>query len=98
MSNKQAGIAEGTESYRMTVVTADFDEDGWLDIFAACDSTPSLLFTLLPVWESCSFRYITYYNVLFLFGPRANQRSRSRSACSLIQAAISESERRCDGT
>ena len=41
---KQAGIAEATESYGMTVVTADFDEDGWTDIFVACDSTPSLLF------------------------------------------------------
>ena len=41
---KQAGIAEATESYGMTVVTADFDEDGWSDIFVACDSTPSLLF------------------------------------------------------
>jgi hypothetical protein len=41
---KQAGIAEATESYGMTVVTADFDEDGWPDIFVACDSTPSLLF------------------------------------------------------
>jgi hypothetical protein len=32
------------ESYGMTVVVADFDEDGWPDIFVACDSTPSLLF------------------------------------------------------
>ena len=28
----------------MTVAAADFDEDGWPDIFVACDSTPSLLF------------------------------------------------------
>src|SRR2546429_9447668 len=28
----------------MTVVAADFDEDGWQDIYVACDSTPSLLF------------------------------------------------------
>ena len=28
----------------MTVVAADFDEDGWTDIYVACDSTPSLLF------------------------------------------------------
>ena len=28
----------------MTVVAADLDEDGWTDIFIACDSTPSLLF------------------------------------------------------
>jgi enediyne biosynthesis protein E4 len=42
--SKQSGIAAATESYGMTVVTADFDEDGWPDIFVACDSTPSLLF------------------------------------------------------
>jgi len=41
---KQAGIDVATESYGMTVVTADFDEDGWPDIYVACDSTPSLLF------------------------------------------------------
>jgi hypothetical protein len=41
---QQAGIGGATESYGMTVVTADFDEDGWPDIFVACDSTPSLLF------------------------------------------------------
>ena len=41
---QQAGIATATESYGMTVVAADLDEDGWTDIFVACDSTPSLLF------------------------------------------------------
>ena len=40
---KQAGI-DASENYGMTVVTADFDEDGWPDIFVACDSAPSLLF------------------------------------------------------
>jgi enediyne biosynthesis protein E4 len=39
----EAGIA-GQKSYGMTVVAADFDEDGWPDIYVACDSTPSLLF------------------------------------------------------
>jgi len=42
--SKQAGIAGATESYGMTVVAADLDEDGWIDILVACDSTPSLLF------------------------------------------------------
>jgi hypothetical protein len=28
----------------MTVVAADLDEDGWPDIYVACDSSPSLLF------------------------------------------------------
>ena len=39
----QAGLDGLRGSYGMTVVAADFDEDGWPDIFVACDSTPSLL-------------------------------------------------------
>jgi hypothetical protein len=39
----EAGIS-AQKSYGMTVVAADFDEDGWPDIYVACDSTPSLLF------------------------------------------------------
>jgi hypothetical protein len=40
----QAGISTLRGSYGMTAVSADFDEDGWPDIYLACDSTPSLLF------------------------------------------------------
>ena len=42
--SQKAGIAGATGSYGMTVVATDLDEDGWTDIFVACDSTPSLLF------------------------------------------------------
>jgi enediyne biosynthesis protein E4 len=42
--SQQAGITQATQSYGMTVVAADLDEDGWPDIYVACDSTPSLLF------------------------------------------------------
>lgn len=42
--SEQAGIAKATNCYGMTVVAADLDEDGWTDIYVACDSTPSLLF------------------------------------------------------
>ena len=42
--SEQAGIAQATQGYGMTVVAADLDEDGWPDIYVACDSTPSLLF------------------------------------------------------
>src|SRR2546430_9486797 len=42
--SQTAGVTGATESYGMTVVAADFDEDGWPDIYVACDSTPSLLF------------------------------------------------------
>jgi hypothetical protein len=42
--SEQAGIAQVTQGYGMTVVAADLDEDGWPDIYVACDSTPSLLF------------------------------------------------------
>jgi len=40
----QAGISRAAPTYGMTVVAADFDEDGWQDVYVACDSTPSLLF------------------------------------------------------
>jgi hypothetical protein len=42
--SEQAGVAKATQGYGMTVVAADLDEDGWPDIYVACDSTPSLLF------------------------------------------------------
>jgi hypothetical protein len=42
--SKQAGISGFKDSYGLTVVAADFDNDGWPDIYVACDSTPSLLF------------------------------------------------------
>jgi hypothetical protein len=41
---EHAGMGRAAPSYGMTVVAADFDEDGWPDIYVACDSTPSLLF------------------------------------------------------
>jgi hypothetical protein len=41
--SKESGIAACRGSYGLTVVAFDADEDGWQDIFVACDSTPSLL-------------------------------------------------------
>ena len=42
--SKQSGVAAASGSYPMTCVAADFDNDGWPDIYVACDSTPSWLF------------------------------------------------------
>ena len=39
-----AGIAQSAAGYGLTAVAADFDNDGWADIYVACDSTPALLF------------------------------------------------------
>ena len=39
-----SGIAKVKSGYGLTVVAADFDNDGWPDIYVANDSTPSLLF------------------------------------------------------
>jgi enediyne biosynthesis protein E4 len=42
--SKQSGVAAAAGSYPMTAVAADYDNDGWPDIYVACDSTPSWLF------------------------------------------------------
>ena len=40
----KSGVLNAKGSYCMTAVAADFDNDGWPDIYVACDSTPSFLF------------------------------------------------------
>ena len=42
--SKSSGVAAASGSYPMTAVAADYDNDGWPDIYVACDSTPSWLF------------------------------------------------------
>ena len=42
--SKAAGIAKPERTYGFTPCVADYDNDGWLDIYVANDSTPSLLF------------------------------------------------------
>ncbi len=42
--SKSSGVATASGSYPMTAVAADYDNDGWPDIYVACDSTPSWLF------------------------------------------------------
>ena len=39
-----AGVRDVREYYAFTAAAADFDGDGWQDIYIACDSTPSILF------------------------------------------------------
>jgi len=39
----RAGVG-GAKCYGLTATAADFDNDGWPDIYVACDSTPSLFF------------------------------------------------------
>jgi hypothetical protein len=40
----ETGIDKANAGYGLTAIAADFDNDGWPDIYVACDSTPSLLF------------------------------------------------------
>ena len=41
--SEKSGVATLKGSYCMTIAPADFDNDGWPDIYIACDSTPSFL-------------------------------------------------------
>ena len=40
----QAGILAPGGCYGLGAVTADFDNDGWPDLYVACDQTPSMLY------------------------------------------------------
>ena len=42
--SEAAGILKPGGRYSLGAVAADFDNDGWPDIYVACDMTPSLLF------------------------------------------------------
>ncbi len=42
--SEKAGIFEPSGYYGMTAAVHDVDEDGWPDIYVACDSTPSILY------------------------------------------------------
>jgi hypothetical protein len=41
--SEASGVLKAKGSYMMTVAAADFNNDGWPDIYIACDSTPSFL-------------------------------------------------------
>ena len=42
--SRSSGILKATACYGFTALTADFDLDGWPDVYVACDSTASLLY------------------------------------------------------
>jgi len=42
--SQSSGVAVASQSYCLTALVSDFDDDGWPDIFVACDQTPSLLY------------------------------------------------------
>jgi enediyne biosynthesis protein E4 len=42
--SEKAGITKTAGCYGLTSLTGDFDQDGWPDIYVACDSTPNILY------------------------------------------------------
>lgn len=42
--SKESGIAKVTGRYSMTAIVTDYNNDGWQDIYIACDSTSSTMY------------------------------------------------------
>jgi enediyne biosynthesis protein E4 len=42
--SEKSGIAKPTGRYAFTSIVSDYDNDGWPDIYVACDSTPNILY------------------------------------------------------
>jgi enediyne biosynthesis protein E4 len=42
--SEKAGITKTAGCYGLTSLAGDFDQDGWPDIYVACDSTPNILY------------------------------------------------------
>src|SRR5215510_1630601 len=42
--SKKAGVSDPNGYFGMSVVCSDFDDDGWVDIYVADDSTPNLFY------------------------------------------------------
>jgi enediyne biosynthesis protein E4 len=42
--SEKAGILLPGNHYALGVLTVDYDNDGWVDLYVACDSTPSILY------------------------------------------------------
>jgi enediyne biosynthesis protein E4 len=42
--SRKSGVSKAGPYYCFTALTGDFDNDGWPDIYVACDSTPSILY------------------------------------------------------
>lgn len=42
--SEASGIGKVRDRYAMSVAAADFDEDGWIDLYVACDTTASILY------------------------------------------------------
>ena len=42
--SEASGVARVVERYPMTAAAADFDDDGWVDLYVACDSTAAILY------------------------------------------------------
>jgi enediyne biosynthesis protein E4 len=43
-ASKSSGVEKTYGHYCLSVSTLDYDDDGWPDIYVACDSTPSILY------------------------------------------------------
>ena len=69
--SKKSHIEEADGHYAFSVTTFDYDDDGWPDIFVACDSTPSILYH--------NYRDGTFKDVAVIAGAALNEDGRAQA-------------------
>jgi hypothetical protein len=80
--SERSGIAKARSCYGFTAVASDFDEDGYPDVYVACDSTPSLLFQNL--------RNGTFEEVGLLSGAALNESGQEQGGMGVAVADYDE--------
>jgi hypothetical protein len=83
--SEASGIGKPRSCYGFTAVASDFDDDGYPDVYVACDSTPSLLYH--------NRRDATFEEIGLLSGAALNESGQEQGGMGVAVADVDEDGR-----